>query len=329
MGSNVRTPVPVVTLDGIELGGVISVEVHSNNHFAADRFRIQFAAQSVTLAALQIPGRRYNISIVVDGVARNLIVGMADTVSFDPTRGIVDVEGRDLAALMIEAQTDETFSNRTSSEIARILAERHGLAAYVDSTTSATGRFYQSEHARVTLGQFAKTTTEWDLLAFLASREGFDLYMDRDTLHFGMPSVDAVSLITPADCIRMQLQHFVALARPMLMTVKSWNSKSADTTLSSAQTAGTGPPWIRTMTRPNLTPDEAKHLAERTVSDTKRHEWTVSLVMPGETSVTPRGRVNLLATGSAWDRMYAVSQVSRYLDAKNGFTQSVTLQGVP
>ena len=90
--------------------------------------------------------------------------------------------------MMIEARVDETFSNRTSSEIAATFAGRHGLQAAVQQTSTPVGRYYQSEHDRLTIGQFAKATTEWDLLAFLAGREGFNLFMDGETLVFGPSS---------------------------------------------------------------------------------------------------------------------------------------------
>ncbi len=328
MASEVRAPLPVVTLGGIPLPGVLSLDIHSNNHLSADRFSIRFAARLAPLAALHLPGQQLKISVSLNRISRRLLVGIVDSLSYDPTSGLVHAEGRDLSALFIETQIDETFANRTSSEIATTFAGRHGLGAVVDPTNTAIGRYYQSEHDRVSLGQFAKTMTEWDLLAFLASREGFDLYMDGATLRFGVPAADAALAISAADCLKMHLEHRVALGRPMTVTVKSWSSRSATTTVSTKQAPGSGAAWVRTITRPNLTADDAQALAARTVADTKRHEWTADLLMPGDLTMTPRSRVSITATGSDWDRTYAVSQVSRHLDVKRGFTQRIALQGV-
>ncbi len=96
----------------------------------------------------------------------------------------VEIDGRDLTARLLDARTQETFSNQTASEIAETLAARHGLTADVTATTTLAGRYYATEHDRITLGQFSRATTEWDLLTFLAAREGFEAYVAGQTLTF-------------------------------------------------------------------------------------------------------------------------------------------------
>jgi len=329
LASEVRAPLAQISLGGAAIPGVLAVDIYSNNHFSADRFVIRLAAKLAPPGALQVLGQQLEIAISLNEVSRSLLVGVVDTVGFDPTTGLVSVEGRDLSALFIETQIDETFANRTASEIASMFAGRHGLAALVDQTTTAVGRYYQSEHNRVTLGQFAKTTTEWDLLAFLASREGFDLFLDGSTLRFCAAAPDVMVGLTVGDCLKMDLEQSVALGRPMTVTVKSWNSRAAETTVATAIATGLGTPWARTITRPNLTQDDAQRLATRTIADARRHVWTANVLMPGELMMTPRSQVSISTTGSAWDRTYAVSQISRHLDVKRGFTQRVTLQGLP
>lgn len=328
MQSDFRRAQIRVLVEGSEVEGAVSAETHNNNHFSADRFRIEFAADVVPVQALQLPGARFEIFFGLNGVWKRLIVGLADSVSFDPASGRLDVEGRDLAALMIEAQIDESFLNRTASEIAILFASRHGLAANVDTTTTAVGRYYQAGHDRVSLGQYAKTTTEWDLLALLASREGFDLYMEGVILHFGLPKLDTARILTQSDCLKMQLDHCVTLGRPMSVTVKSWNSKSAEATVATSRSPGIGPQWERTISRPNMSVEDARSLASKTVLDTKRHEWAASVVMPGELELSPRSLVTVAATGTPWDRPYMVSQISRHLDVTGGFVQRMSLQGV-
>ena len=95
--------------------------------------------------------------------------GAVDSVSIDPTLGLVRLDGRDLTGSLIEARTQETFANRTSSEIAALLAGRHNLTPRVSSTTTPVGRYYQSEHDSITLSQFSRATTEWDLLVYLGA----------------------------------------------------------------------------------------------------------------------------------------------------------------
>ena len=96
----------------------------------------------------------------------------------------VEVDGRDLTARLLDARTQETFSNQTASEIAETLAGRHGLTPNVTATSTLAGRYYEAEHDRITLGQFSRATTEWDLLTYLAAREGFEAYISGQTLTF-------------------------------------------------------------------------------------------------------------------------------------------------
>ena len=96
----------------------------------------------------------------------------------------VEIDGRDLTARLLDARTQETFSNQTASQIAETLAARHGLTPNVTATQTLAGRYYAADHDRLTLGQFSRATTEWDLLTFLAAREGFEAYVSGQTLTF-------------------------------------------------------------------------------------------------------------------------------------------------
>lgn len=328
MRSELRAPQIKVTLRGVVLAGVLSAEIDSNNHFAADRFRVRFVGSVVALDLLHMPGGQIELEIGLDGQWLSCVVGLIDTVSFDPVLGTVDVEGRDLSAQLIETQTDETFANRTASEIATLFGSRHGLLVAADPTTTPIGRYYQSEHDRVTLSQFGKTMTEWDLLAFLAIREGFDLYMIGRVLRFGFPLLTGARAIQLSDCTSLHLGHAVGLARPIDVLVKSWNSKTGHSVTGHALSLGIGPVWQRKITRPNLNSADAQQQAQRVIDDLKRHEWTAMVTMPGELGLTARSVIEISQTKSQWDRLYSVVQISRRLDVKRGFMQTLSLQGV-
>lgn len=327
MQSEVRAPRLRVALNGSELPGALAADVHSNNYFGADRFRVKFASSIVPQDSLHAPDGRIEISVGFDRAWSSVIIGLVDSVCLDPSAGVLDIEGRDLSSTMIEAQADETFANRTSSEIAEVFAGRHGLQALVERTTTPVGRYYQSEHDRVTLGQFAKAMTEWDLLAFLAAREGFDLFMEGDALRFGPPAIDGAVVIRTEDCISLQLDHALGMARAIEVTVRSWGTRSGTTVTATARSNGPGEVWRHGITRPNLTSEAAQKLAERTLADLRRHEWTATATMPGEVSLSARSRVAITGTATAWDREYGVSQLSRHIDARRGFRQRLSLQG--
>ena len=91
-----------------------------------------------------------------------------------------------------------------------------------------------------------------------------------------------------------------------------------------AATAGSGG-RLHGLVRPNLSADEAQRLADRALADLRRHEWAAHVTMPGELLLTARSRVSLQDAGAGWDRVLAVSDISRHLDARRGFSQRVTL----
>lgn len=317
----VRQPRLQVLADGVALPGAMSAEVNSNNHLAADRFRVSFAARGLDPVGLS---GRLDVQVGLDGGWNSLLLGTADSVHFDPIRGTLDVEGRDLSAALVEARVDETFANRTSSEVAELLAARHGLEADVTATSVTIGRLYGSDREQLTMGQFARAATEWDLLAALARQEGFDLFMDGPRLHFG-PSggADPVALLV-GGCVSMEIEHRLALT-DVQVQVRSWGTR-AGTAVSA--TAGTGS-RRHGVVRPNLPQDEAQKLAERTLADLQRHEWAAHAVMPGELALTARSRVQVQGAGAGWDQVFAVAEISRQLDVRRGFSQRLVLQGLP
>lgn len=319
----VRQPRLQVLADGAVLPGAVSAEVNSNNHLAADRdrFRVRFAARGLDLADLS---GRLDVQVGLDGGWSSLLLGTADSVHFDPIRGTLDVEGRDLSAALVEARVDETFANRTSSEVAEVLAARHGLEADVTATSVTIGRLYGSERERLTMGQFARAATEWDLLAALAGQEGFDLFMDGPRLHFG-PSDGADPVALPVGgCVSMEMEHRLALANVQVQ-VRSWGTRAG---IAVSATAGAGS-RRHGVVRPNLPQDEAQRLAERTLADLQRHEWAAHVVMPGELALTARSRVQVQGAGAGWDQVFAVAEISRQLDVRRGFSQRLALQGLP
>jgi phage protein D len=304
----------------------MSADISSNNHLAADRFRVRLAAGAGGLGTVEMPGVRFDVQVGLDGAWSSLVMGEADSVAFDPLRGLIDLDGRDLSALLIDSRVDETFANKTSSEIAEALAGRHGLGASTTATTTLVGRYYQAEHDRLTMGTFARAMSEWDLLSYLAVQEGFDLFMDGEILRFEASSVDAPIVLTPADCLSLQLEHAMGMERAIEVTVRSWDQRGAQAVVQTVQGGGSGRVWKQSVVRPNLPADDAQRLATKILGDLMRHSRTVSVTMPGDVALMPRAIVSLEGTETGWDGDYAVSEVSRVLDVRHGFTQRVSLQ---
>lgn len=323
-----RVPELRVLAGGFVLPGVISADVKSNGYSAADRFGVRLAAAAGGLAAVDVAGVRLDVQVGLNGGWTSLIVGEADRVALDAVQGVVEVGGRDLSALMLDSRVDETFANRTSGEIVQVIAARHGLAVDIAAAGSAAGRYYQSDHERVALGQFARSMTEWDLVAGLAQREGFSVSMVGETLRFGPMEVSDVVTLTPGDCEALHMEHEMPMQRSIEVTVRSWDQQGGAAVMQTASGGGAGRVWKHHVTRPNLQADEAQTLAGRVLADLVRQERRVVVRMPGELAISVRCGVLLQGTGTAWDRVYAVGEVNRRVDVRRGFTQDLVLVGM-
>ncbi len=337
-----RAPRLRLLANGMRITGVIDAEVIANNHYGADRFSAAVALGTDPWAPAGFWASQTDIQVDVqfslDGGAsfQSLLVGAVDSVAIDPILGHVQIHGRDLTAGLIEARTQETFANRTASEIATILAGRHQLVPVITQTTTPVGRYYQSEHDRITLGQFSRATTEWDLLVFLARQEGFDVFVQGQELHFQPPSSapTLAQVIRPTDATELRLERALTLARDIEVTVKSWNSRNqaafTQTARAARQQGGagqgggkSGPPQRYVFVLPNLTPDAALKFAQTKLQELTQHERVIEVSMPGELSLSPRSTLILDGTGTEFDQTYFIDTIERRLHRDSGFTQRI------
>ena len=337
-----RAPRVRFLANGTAIQGVTEVDISANNHYAADRFRAAVAIGADALANAQFWASTANILVDIqfslDGGLTfvSLIQGLIDSVAMDVVSGMLYLEGRDLTSTLIEARTQDTFANRTSSEIATMLAQRHGLTPVVTATTTPVGRYYQSEHDRITLNQFSQSMTEWDLLVFLAGLEGFDVYVTGTSLHFEPPAAGAALpvVMTPAMLQELRLERSLTLARGIVVTVKSWNSRQqtafAQTVRASGQSGAVGgpgeqfaPPQQYVFVRPNLTMNDALTLAQKKLAELSVHERVWEAVMPGDLTLDPRSQVSLVGTGTDFDQIYYIDVIERHFSPGRGFVQRV------
>ncbi len=332
--SGLRSPVLSAMLDGSLLPGLMEADISNNAHFGAARFRLRLAMDAHTASALFHPGLVLDVQVGVNGPPISLIQGEVDSFAIDVVDGSVSLEGRDLTARLLDARTQETFSNQTASEIAETLAARHGLASNVTATMTLAGRYYGNEHDRLTLGQFSRTTTEWDLLTFLAAREGFEVFITGQTLNFMPLSVDSTGyILTPQNCVSLTLEHALTLAGGVEVTVKSWNTRQqaafTQTATSASASPANGQPRQIMVVRPNLSLNDAQQLAQRVLADLSAHERVVSAELPGECNLSPRYNVQLTGTGTDFDGSYYVADLDRHFSVERGFTETIRLKTAP
>lgn len=328
------------------------MNVQSNNFYSADRFH-------ATLVLSDLPPER-NLTWwgnVVEAPAdlqfgwedpvsksvawTSVLQGRIDTItSIDLDAGLMMIEGRDYTADLIETKTVEAFVNRTSSEIATELAGRHGLTADVVATTTPVGQYYQLEHDRVELDEISRTTTEWDLLVYLAKHEQYDVWVSGRTLHF-RPKVkqdDADPFVVEwssnpnaSNTMRLQLCRALTIAKGVKVTVKSWNPKTKQSFTKTVQSQGTKlatnvEPQQYVLTVPGKTEEEALRMANAHLAEISKHERRVTAVMPGNAELTPRDIVEVRGTGTTWDQRYFIDEIDRDISFDGGFVMTIKMK---
>lgn len=346
-----RAPRLRVLWNNKAIPGVVSLSVTTNNYYQCDTFNLSVAASAGDPGWWDInPPMILDIQIGIDGGAwQSLLIGEVDHQQFHIQTGLLELSGRDLSARFIEAKTQEAFVNQTASQVAVTLAARHGLASSVTATNTLIGRYYEQDHSHLTMGQFSRTTTEWDLLTTLARFEGFDVFMLGTVLHFQAPPLETaepyVLNYTPPGPVQrlngtsLNLERSLTLAKDVQVDVRSWSSRQGRAFTKTARAIGgkaaaasggsSGKPTTTqkyVFVRPNLNEDQAQKLANQMARDITLHERVVAAEMPGELTLTPRNMVKLQGTGTSFDQTYFIASITRSLSFSEGFRQSMRLK---
>ena len=333
-----------VLVDGKALPGAAQVEVTSNAHYQADKHRITLALNAPNgqdldwWGADERKGALFDVRITLDGDEQSFIIGEADQISIHPAKGLVEIEGRDLTARLIDNKVQQAFQNQTASEIVTTLAQRRGLTPVVTSTTTPVSRYYKQDHDRVSHDQFSHSSTEWDLITYLAQNEGFDAYVTGKELHFEK-AVDPNNTDPYvvkwnqdkriSDAENLRLERSLTLAKDVVVVVRSWHSakghgfSKASPQGSSTAAVYAGKAQRYVYVRPNLTEDQAQQLANSLRDDITKHERKISFDCPGEMKLTPRDII-LLSGAGGWNQKYFVNTVTRRVSSEGGFMQAVT-----
>lgn len=304
--------------------GVVALQIDSVGYFAAARFEVAFALSGTADAGYfsGLGAAQVTLEVALGGFGYvTLLTGQADQVRVDLARNIAELRGRDLSALLIDAEISETFANQTASEIANAMAERYGLTPNVSATQTPVGQYYELDHARNALGLHSRSTTAWNLLAALAQIEGFGLSVVGTELNFGPMAAGIPVAVTPQNFIALGFDRVFVL--PQAVTVKSWNSRSK-AAVSQSQGDGTGTVVIR----PNLTAAQATSLATNHLAALASHEVMLEGEMPGDLTLMPGMQLQMAGTNSMFDQNYTVLSVTRRLRDHVGFVQAVRACGV-
>jgi phage protein D len=338
-----------VLLAGVEVP-FWSWEVDSNSFYSADTFSITFAlsAMPADTGTLAWWSKQTSIEISISAAiigqnscdVKNLIIGGVDKWHFNPAKFEVTAEGRDYTAKLIDTKTSEKFSNYTTSQVATMLAQRHGLTPVVTATTTNVGAITKYDHTHVT-----DERTEWDLLSYFAGLDGFQVYVvgnelhyepeldpdkaDQYVIHWSAPILTAYPQSNVSD--DLQFERDLTLAKGVTVQVRSWKGGKAFTeTYPNNGAKGIAPGQavakrqVYSIVRSGLDQQGAQALAQAIHKQITAHEMRMSTSMPGDNLLTASTIVRVEGTDSTFDQLYYPDSVRRSMSFEGGYSMSLT-----
>jgi phage protein D len=355
-GPIARRPRGAVKLNGAAVPGWIDIEVENNAFRAADTFRVTYSiGQLVAPYTLDWFSTQSSLSCEIfmnedpadpasytPSAADSQILGQVDDIDIDLVARTIMLAGRDYTAKLIDTKTSTGYLNKTSSEIATILAGQAGLSPVVTATSTQVGTFYKDNRA-----DLQQERSYWDILCELARYENFDVFVKGNELHFQAKPKDsgdryalvwdATGTVPTANVTDLRLQRSLTIAQGVAVTVKSWHGKmkkslSASWPRTPAKTkpgqSGATTPLAYTFTIAGLTQDQAQQEAQRRYDEITRHMVKLSAEMPGDGLLDCTKIVQLRGTGSNWDQDYFPDEVHRYMSVTEGYRMTVSAKNI-
>lgn len=329
----------MITINGDQIHGLLQASLATSNCFSADSFALTFAIGPSPLGDLEFWSAISTAYVEVSAVAqrgltsRSLITGMVDTILIDPIQATVAIEGRDLSSSMIDSYRQQDFVNQSASEVVSIIAQHHGLAAVVVPTSGSVGRYYGDGYTRLSLGQFSRLRSDWDLVVQLARENGFDVFISGTTLFFqpSTSSLDAPIPILTRNVQRIRVQRTLTITPDTSARVQSWNSHNMTSYDSNSPTADSSATRASNIagkqaflfSASNFTSQQVTDSANRYTAELGRLAKTLHLDMPWDFSLAPRSRILLCGTNTVLDTTYQIDSIERHYNCKSGSTQSI------
>jgi phage protein D len=329
-----------VSLNGDPISGLLQAVIATTNTFSADTYSLTFAiggSASNDMAFWSLASSAYIevtavISSAYGSTYQSLIVGMADAIHVDPIMRTVAVEGRDLSSSMIDSYRQQDFVNQTASEIVSTIAQYHGLQPVVTATSGNVGRYYGDGYTKLSLGQFSRLQSDWDLLVQLARQNAFDVFVDGKSLYFQPAGSAANALISISllDTNSVQIERDFNISTNTTARVQSWDSQNlvaynSDNPSSGAAVnqgaSAVNQPFL--FLGSNYTSQQVADAAVRYAAEATRLGTILHLDMPWDLSLAPRATILLDGTGSTFDTIYMIDSIERHYSSTSGSRQLI------
>jgi hypothetical protein len=327
-----------VMLNGSQVQGLLHASIVATNCFSSDSFALTFALGAPPLCDIALWSSvsdgyiEIGVAASYEPTPQSLISGMIDTIVIDPIRGTAAIEGRDLSSTMIDSYRQQDYVNQTASEVVSTIASYHGLVPAVTATSANVGRYYGDGYTRLSLGQFSRLRSDWDLVVQLARENNFDVFVQGSTLFF-QPSTSFNGIpvqIALRNVKTMRLERTLTIRSTAIARVQSWNSQNMTsyTSNSAEDGAGATPAPAATDNQPflfsasNFTSQQVADSASRYASELNHLGIAVHIEMPWDLALSPRTIIMIDETDSAFDATYKIDHMERHYSTTSGSSQT-------
>ena len=350
-----RQPRAIVRINGTAVPGWLSWSCTSNDYYEADTFRVSFAASAMGTSSAQPFIEQTELFVeILAGFPTNpdapnaselgsLIYGRVDEMDFDPFARTLTFHGRDLTGAFIDARLDSDYQAQHASDVATLLAAKHGLVPKVTATAGLTGGYYKHDQVKMHANQ-----SEWDLLAYLAREVGFQCYVLGQELHFepdtagpGEPYVinwqpGTNTYAAPAANVQsLSFSRALTVSKGVSVTVRSPSLTKKVAVVQSYPTkakaiqAGKASPFGNVQayyftTAANRDATQVQQEAQRRYNELITHEMKLHATLPGDNLLTTKGVLRVQGTGTSFDQDYYPNEITREMSMDEGYTMTVS-----
>lgn len=338
--NELRAPSAKLLIDGKEVAGFVGFESISNSYYQADTFTASIALWAQPKGKgidywAGVDKARVEIR-AGDGDLETVFVGEADGVMIDPITGRIELDGRDLSGEMVDTRATDKFLNLRTHRVAERIGKKRGLKVVAPQSKTIVGTLFGDDTTEITARY-----SEWELMTFLAQREGRELYVEGDTLYYipkresGRPALEIVMPRPgePSLFTQFRFERNLILARDITVRVVSYDYLTGDTVKKTAKAKHKGPSGKKSTARgqrstyirtyPNLSPEQAAARAQAELEDLSKHEVRVFFGGPAGRGLHPQDKIRVSGSSSAFDQDYYVDEIIRTLSIDEGYTWAV------
>lgn len=228
----------------------------------------------------------------------------------------VQILGRDYSAKLVDTEYSVAYQERTSSQIAELLAKNHGLTPRVTATREIIPKDIFADKK------------EWDILQTLADREGFVCYVTKEKeLYFGERRVQDETVIAElrphaaekTNCTLEFDDSSVGVYNTV--TVKHWHKKKLikATAKNEFLIKEMGVKELVVYDSKAKTESLAKTSAEKRLKERSRAVVTAKFQMTASPYLQAEKKVNVVGCGR-FNGPYYLENVKLELNKRSGFT---------